>query len=443
MELLGVSAEQAGGEAEAAIAGFLDRGVEILDPDDLQHGPEDLLVRPVLRLGHVDQRRTEIRPPFNRPLELAQRLAAFLDQLLPLLLDAVRGGHVDDGPHERLRLGEGLADDQPAGELLDRLEQSSMLAVLHDQPARRGAALAGGEIGRLDDDRRGRFDLLRVPHDQRVVAAELEREDFVRGFGELPVQRHSGARRTGEQQPVDARLARQLPAFVGPADQQPNEPFGDLRLVEAFDEQRPGRRRLFRRLEYHRVAGDQRRDDVSVGKVRGEIIRSEDGQHAVRLVLDRNLVPQVRFELPPRRALAIGVDGDFDLVDHRGDLGSRFPQGLSGLFRDQLGERFLLRADDIGETAQRLEPVGLRMGGPGRLRRTGSRDLGGGIADLARPDFLAGRRIGGNESFRHSRAVHQRRALVKLPVHPAPSPRPFGGWMRPCRRTAASRRDPQ
>jgi hypothetical protein len=54
--MLGASADQAGGEAEAGVVGLGDRGVEILDPDELEHRPENLLVGRVGRIGHVDQR---------------------------------------------------------------------------------------------------------------------------------------------------------------------------------------------------------------------------------------------------------------------------------------------------------------------------------------------------------------------------------------------------
>ena len=100
----------------------------------------------------------------------------------------------------------------------------------------------------------------------------------------------------------------------------------------------PGRRGLLRRLEHHRIAGDQRRDDVAVGQMRREIIGPEHRQHAVRLVADRDLVADRRLEPALRRPLGIGVDRDLDLVDDRIDLGPRFPKRLAGFRGDQLGE---------------------------------------------------------------------------------------------------------
>src|SRR5437870_1454570 len=49
------SADEACGEAEARVVRLVDRSVEILPSDDLQHRSENLLVRPVADVGHVDQ----------------------------------------------------------------------------------------------------------------------------------------------------------------------------------------------------------------------------------------------------------------------------------------------------------------------------------------------------------------------------------------------------
>ena len=141
-----------------------------------------------------------------------------------------------------------------------------------DLAARGGATLAGGEEGGLDRDRRRRLDVLGAPHDQRVVAAELEREDLLRRFGELLVNRGAGPRGAGEEKAVDAGLSGERAALVGTADEQAHDPFGDAGLVEAADQEFAHRGRLLGRLEDHCIARNQRRDDVAVGKVRREIV---------------------------------------------------------------------------------------------------------------------------------------------------------------------------
>jgi hypothetical protein len=73
-----------------------------------------------------------------------------------------------------------MIDDQPLGDLDDVGDQLFMLAVLDDQAPRGGAALAGAEEGGLNrDDRRG-IGVGRVPDDERVVAAKLQRQDLFR-----------------------------------------------------------------------------------------------------------------------------------------------------------------------------------------------------------------------------------------------------------------------
>src|SRR6185503_14183137 len=155
-------------------------------------------------------------------------------------------------------------------------------AILYDKPPRCGAALASGEIGGLNGEDRGRAYVPRVPDHQRVVSAELESEDLVRRFGELLVERLSNTRRAGEQKAVDSGLRGKRPALLRSADQQPNDSFGDFGFVKAANEELAGCRRLFRRLEHDRIAGDQRRDDVAVREVRRKVVGSEDSQDPVR-----------------------------------------------------------------------------------------------------------------------------------------------------------------
>ena len=181
-------------------------------------------------------------------------------------------------------------------------DQRLVLAVLDDQPPRRGAALAGRQIGRLDDDRRGGGQVLGASHTTIGLLPPSSSARILCGvsanwrWSDMPAR----------AEPVNSRpsmpvLAGQRAALVGAADQQADDAFGHARLVEAVDQQGAGRRGLFRRLEHHRIAREQRRDDVAVGQVRREIIGAEHRQHAMRLVAHRDLVADRRFELPRRR----------------------------------------------------------------------------------------------------------------------------------------------
>ena len=101
-----------------------------------------------------------------------------------------------------------------------------------------------------------------------------------------------------------------------------------------------------------------------LGKCAGKLYGPSTAEHAVRLVADRDLVAERRLEPPLRRALGISVDRDLDLVDHRRDLGPRFPKGLAGFARDQVGELAFASPHDVGEAAQGFGPVGDRVRGP-------------------------------------------------------------------------------
>ncbi len=194
LELLVRAADEARGQPESGRVRGRDRRVEILDPDDLQDGPENLLVRDIARVGDVDQRRGQVRTVLVGPVEAADRLSALHHQAHPLFLKMMRRFVVDQRAHERLRFGEGRIDDDPVDRFGDRLDQRSFLAFLDDQPPGAGATLAGAEIGGLHDDRRRRVDVLRVPGDQRVVSAKLQRKNLLRRVRELLVQRLSGTR---------------------------------------------------------------------------------------------------------------------------------------------------------------------------------------------------------------------------------------------------------
>ena len=76
----------------------------------------------------------------------------------------------------------------------------------------------------------------------------------------------------------------------------------------------------------------------------------------MRLGATRDLVDERGLELSRRGSLEIGVGRNLDLGDDRGDLGPRFPERLSGLARDEVGEGLFAASDFIGETAQRLDP---------------------------------------------------------------------------------------
>ena len=160
--------------------------------------------------------------------------------------------------------------------------------------------------------------------------------------------------------------------------------------MEAIDQESAGCRRLFRRLEHHRIAGEQRGNDMAVGQMRGEIIGAKHREHAVRLVPERHARPRLTIEATLRGALRIGLDRDVDLGDHRIDFGARFPQRLAGFARDCIGEGVAAGTDDIGEAAERLCPIGERLRSPASPALPRAADFGIDVADRAAPQHRAG-----------------------------------------------------
>ena len=67
-----------------------------------------------------------------------------------------------------------------------------------------GAALAGGQLGRLDHEVRGRAEVARVPDEKGVVAAEFEGENFFGCAGEFLGEPETGARGAGEEEAIEA-----------------------------------------------------------------------------------------------------------------------------------------------------------------------------------------------------------------------------------------------
>src|SRR3546814_19925192 len=91
--------------------------------------------------------------------------------------------------------------------------------------------------------------------------------------------------------------------------------------LPAGDHRRADRWRLFAGFEHHAVAGEQRRHDMTVRQMAGEIVWTEHGDDAVRLVAQH--VATGRGRVPG--ALRVGAARHFDLADHPRDFCPRFP----------------------------------------------------------------------------------------------------------------------
>ncbi len=174
-------------------------------------------------------------------------------------------------------------------------------------------------------------------------------------------------------------------AFLRPAGQQLHQRRRNPCAIEELEQSLGHGGGLLARLEDDRIAGDQRRHDMAVGQVRGEIVGAEHRHHAVRLVAQRGLALQRAVELALPGPLGIGADRDLDLVDHRFHFGPRFPHGFAGLAGDQLGEFILFLAHLVGKAAHQLHPLGERLCCPLRPGAAGPRHRFIDIAMLAAP----------------------------------------------------------
>ena len=131
--------------------------------------------------------------------------------------------------------------------------------VLDDQPSRAGTTLAEGDVGGLHHQgRQYRFRVARVPHDQRIVAAEPTPGS--------PADRRRTWRRKMSPAPGRAanikgvdRLIQQGRARLAPALDQVHYAWRQLRRLERLGHELARQRCLLRRLERdHRVAREQR-----------------------------------------------------------------------------------------------------------------------------------------------------------------------------------------
>src|SRR3546814_21044893 len=87
---------------------------------------------------------------------------------------------------------------------------------------------------------------------------------------------------------------------------------------------------MFRRLEHHGVARDQRRKNVSVRQMGWKIIRPQHGKDAMRLVPDSGADSKRALQPPLRGAFGIGRNRNIDLGAHAFDFGMRSDERRGG-----------------------------------------------------------------------------------------------------------------
>ena len=291
----------------------------------MQDRPEQFDVGPVGHVGDIDDARRDERQVRHRTAHMQQRAAACGHQHQEAFDQPVGAVIIDHRAHEGLGFAHRIADHQFARQRQQMFHQIIKHAGLDDQAARGGAALPGGGKGALHDQRGGIGQMRGIDHHNRIVAPHFQRNDLARIGGQPAIDRQPGIDRSGEQHPVNARMRDQRLAFVRAADHQLDHVFGHACAMETGDQRLAHRRGFFRRFEHHRIACDQRGDNVAIGQVRGEIIRAEHRHHPVGFVAHggAGVEPGVEFLLAG--AFGIGLHGNIDLAHHRIDFAARFP----------------------------------------------------------------------------------------------------------------------
>ena len=229
------------------------------------------------------------------------------------------------------------------------------------------------------------MNILDIPNDDRIVPAHFQRQYLVGPIGELTVERDAGLGRAGKQQAVDIGMCRQYFAGFRATLGNTDDAFGNSRLMIIFDEHLTDSRGFFRRFENNGIARNQCRNNMPVGQMRGKIIGTEHGQHAVRFMPQRAAAAGFAVQPALRCAVGIGLDRDIDLVDDRLYFGPRFPQWFTGFAGNEVSKYFDIDTHPVGKAAHAVHPVGQRCGGPYRPSLTCSRDLAVDIAYCSAP----------------------------------------------------------
>ena len=202
----------------------------------------------------------------------------------------------------------------------------------------------------------GGGDVYGVIHNQRVVAAHFQGQDFARVAGELPVQNFSGRGAAGKEQAINIRMIGQgdagFPGALHQVQHSGRQP-GFKPQLGCFA---GDGRRLLAGLEHHRVAGNQGRNNMPVGQVAGEVIGAKYRNHAVGLVPKYGLCAR-HIGTALAGTLIVGFHRNFDFAHHGRHFGQGFPEGLSGFRGDAAGHGFFMFAQQFAKAAGYGHPM--------------------------------------------------------------------------------------
>ena len=298
------------------------------------------------------------------------RLGAALQQIVLRGQNALRRPRIDQRSHEGLRRRVPGADGKlrdGGGDGVDH--RIAVRARRNDQPPGAGTALARGDVARQHRDARRGLRVLRAPDHQRVVAAHLQRQLHAGAPGEHFVDHGAGVPAAGEQHSVEIGVAQRGRAGLARALDEIEHPGGQPGLLPEPDHELADGRRQLAWLEHQRIARQQGRDDMAVGQMAGEIVRTQHEEDAQRLVV-QHLLAELGFGTGAACALVMRLDGDGDLGRHGAGFALGLPERLAGLARDEFADLVLPTFHELA--------IGLRD--RAALFKAGERPVGEGAA---------------------------------------------------------------
>ncbi len=336
------------------------------------------------------------------------------------LLHAVVGAAVD----QRADQGTGrtrVTHLHVAVDLGELGHQRVVNAVVHEQAAQRGAALAGRAHGGKGNTAQGKAEVGRGRDDGGVVATQLQ-DGAGKARGQARADGAAHGRGAGGREHGHAGIIYQNLTDGTLADEQFEQAFG--RIAEAGQgalgdgvggQGREGR--LFGRLPHHGVAADQGQGRVPRPHGHGEVEGRDHAAHTERVPGFHHAVARTLGGNGQAIELARQAHGEVADVDHLLHLAQAFGRDLAGLQRHQQAQVILGGAQFFAQQAHQLATArgrnrapglegGLRTGDGGR--GLGRRRLGHGANDFAGDGRAHAQGAAGVCGARYAQALQQR-----------------------------------
>jgi ParB family chromosome partitioning protein len=271
-------------------------------------------------------------------------------------LHRVDAARVRQRPHRNALL-EAVAELEAFGVFGEARQEAVIDRLLHVEPGRRNADLAGIAV-LVARDHLGRLFRIGVgEHDDGGMTAEFHGgalHALGRQLGEMLAHRD----RAGERNLAHIVLGDQvLGNRRRHAEHQVEHAGRKPRIGEAAHHLDAGTGRLFRCLENERAAGGERAANLARRRQRREIPRREGGDDADRFLHHdlANALEGARHDTAIGAAALFGVP--FDDIGRGAHLGARLGVGLAFLLHQNLADRIIALAHQVGGLAHDFGPL--------------------------------------------------------------------------------------